>query len=45
MKVLKFGGTSIGTHEGDDRVKEIVLNQQDDVIVDVSALSDVTDES
>ena len=44
MKVLKFGGASIGSHEGVDRVKEIVLSQQEDVIVVVSALSDVTDE-
>ena len=43
MKVLKFGGTSIGTHEGVDRVKEIVLTQQEDVIVVVSAVSVVTD--
>ena len=43
MKVLKFGGTSVGSAENIKRVKEIVLNQNDDVIVVVSALGGITD--
>lgn len=43
MKVLKFGGTSVGTAENIKRVKEIVEKQTDDVIVVVSALGGVTD--
>ncbi|SFF82199.1 bifunctional aspartate kinase/homoserine dehydrogenase I [Sunxiuqinia elliptica] len=43
MKVLKFGGTSVGSAENIRRVKEIVKNQQDDVIVVVSALGGITD--
>ncbi len=43
MKVLKFGGTSVGSAENIKRVKEIVQNQKDDVIVVVSALGGITD--
>ena len=43
MKVLKFGGTSVGSAENIKRVKEIVEKQTDDVIVVVSALGGVTD--
>ena len=43
MKVLKFGGTSVGSAENIKRVKEIVQNQNDDVIVVVSALGGITD--
>jgi aspartokinase/homoserine dehydrogenase 1 len=43
MKVLKFGGTSVGTAENIRRVKEIVLKQDDSVIVVVSALGGITD--
>ncbi|MGQ7871247.1 bifunctional aspartate kinase/homoserine dehydrogenase I [Sunxiuqinia sp. sy24] len=43
MKVLKFGGTSVGSAENIRRVKEIVKSQQDDVIVVVSALGGITD--
>ena len=43
MKVLKFGGTSVGSAENIKRVKEIVQNQDDDVIVVVSALGGITD--
>ncbi len=43
MKVLKFGGTSVGTAENIKRVKEIVQKQDDSVIVVVSALGGITD--
>ncbi|MDB4582069.1 bifunctional aspartate kinase/homoserine dehydrogenase I [Draconibacterium sp.] len=43
MKVLKFGGTSVGSAENIKRVKDIVQNQNDDVIVVVSALGGITD--
>lgn len=43
MKVLKFGGTSVGSVEGILNVKSIVESQQDQVIVVVSALGGITD--
>jgi len=43
MKVLKFGGTSVGSAENIQMVKEILLEQDDDVIVVVSALGGITD--
>lgn len=43
MKVLKFGGTSVGSAQNIRKVREIVLGQDDDVIVVVSALGGVTD--
>ncbi len=43
MKVLKFGGTSVGSAENIKRVKEIVESQKGDVIVVVSALGGITD--
>ncbi len=43
MKVLKFGGTSVGSAENIQRVKEILKGQDDDVIVVVSALGGITD--
>lgn len=43
MKVLKFGGTSVGSAENIRRVKEIVESQEGDVIVVVSALGGITD--
>ncbi len=43
MKVLKFGGTSVGSAENIKRVKSIVQKQNDDVIVVVSALGGITD--
>ena len=43
MKVLKFGGTSVGSAENIKKVKEIVQSQSDDVIVVVSALGGITD--
>ena len=43
MKVLKFGGTSVGSAENIQRVKEILKGQTDDVIVVVSALGGITD--
>jgi bifunctional aspartokinase / homoserine dehydrogenase 1 len=44
MKILKFGGTSVGTEENVRRIGEIVINQKDKVIVVVSALGGVTDQ-
>ena len=43
MKVLKFGGTSVGSAENIQRVKEILMGQDDDAIVVVSALGGITD--
>ncbi|MBL7970009.1 MAG: bifunctional aspartate kinase/homoserine dehydrogenase I [Prolixibacteraceae bacterium] len=43
MKVLKFGGTSVGSAENIQRVKEILMSQDDDMIVVVSALGGITD--
>jgi len=43
MKILKFGGTSVGSAENIKRISEIVLNQQEKIIVVVSALGGVTD--
>lgn len=43
MKVLKFGGTSVGSAENIERVKEILMGQDDDVIVVVSAFGGITD--
>ncbi|VBB43388.1 Aspartate kinase homoserine dehydrogenase [uncultured Paludibacter sp.] len=44
MKVIKFGGTSVGSVEGILSVKKIAESQQEPVIVVVSALSKVTDQ-
>lgn len=44
MKVIKFGGTSVGLKEGILNVKKIAESQQEPVIVVVSALSKVTDQ-
>lgn len=43
MKVLKFGGTSVGTVEALRNVKFIVESQEDQVVVVVSALGGLTD--
>jgi aspartokinase/homoserine dehydrogenase 1 len=44
MKVLKFGGTSVGSVNGILSVKRIVEAQTEPVIVVVSALSGITDQ-
>ncbi len=44
MKVLKFGGTSVGTIESLKNVKSIVESQTEQVIIVVSALGGVTDQ-
>ncbi|MCR4921224.1 MAG: bifunctional aspartate kinase/homoserine dehydrogenase I [Bacteroidaceae bacterium] len=44
MKVLKFGGTSVGTPESILSVKRIVEARQEPVIVVVSALGGITDQ-
>ena len=43
MKVLKFGGTSVGSAANIEKVKKIVQSQNGDVIVVVSALGGITD--
>ena len=43
MKVLKFGGTSVGSIDGILNVKQIVESQSEPVVVVVSAFSGVTD--
>ncbi|MBQ2293036.1 MAG: bifunctional aspartate kinase/homoserine dehydrogenase I [Bacteroidaceae bacterium] len=43
MKVMKFGGTSVGSAESILRVKSIVEKQTEPVIVVVSALGGITD--
>ena len=43
MKVIKFGGTSVGSVESILRVKQIVERQTEPVIVVVSALGGITD--
>lgn len=43
MKVLKFGGTSLGTAGNIRRVREIIGSHDDDIIVVVSALEGITD--
>lgn len=43
MKVLKFGGTSVGTVKSLTHVKRIVESEEEPVIVVVSALGGITD--
>jgi len=43
MKVIKFGGTSVGSIENIKRIDEIVRNQHSGLIVVVSAVGGVTD--
>lgn len=43
MKVLKFGGTSVGTPQSLQQVKKIVESQTQPVVVVVSALGGITD--
>lgn len=43
MKVMKFGGTSVGSVESILNVKKIVESEQESVIVVVSALGGITD--
>ena len=44
MKVLKFGGSSVGTPDSILSVKRIVESQPEPVIVVVSALGGITDQ-
>ena len=43
MKVMKFGGTSVGSKESILSLKRIVEAEDDNVIVVVSALGGITD--
>ncbi len=44
MKVMKFGGTSVGSPEAVAQVKKVVESAQEEVIVVVSALGGITDQ-
>ena len=44
MKVLKFGGSSVGSHENILQVKKIIESQQESCIVVISALGGITDQ-
>ena len=44
MKVLKFGGTSVGSVESIHQIQHIISQQTDDCIVVVSALGGITDQ-
>ena len=43
MKVLKFGGTSVGSVDSILSLKKIVESQTEQVVVVVSALGGITD--
>ena len=44
MKVLKFGGTSVGSVDSIRQIQQIISQQTDDCIVVVSALGGITDQ-
>ena len=44
MRVLKFGGTSVGSAEGLLQAKNVIESCSDDIIVVVSALGGITDQ-
>ena len=44
MKVMKFGGTSVGSADAVAQVKKVVESAQEEVIVVVSALGGITDQ-
>ena len=44
MKVLKFGGSSVGSAEGLSQVKRVVESAPEETIVVVSALGGITDQ-
>ena len=44
MKVLKFGGTSVGSVESIRHIQHIIAKQTDDCVVVVSALGGITDQ-
>ena len=44
MKVLKFGGTSVGSVESIRQIQQIIAGQTEDCIVVVSALGGITDQ-
>ncbi|WP_196892419.1 aspartate kinase [Aureivirga marina] len=44
MKVLKFGGTSVGSSSSIKEIKHIIENQNDKILVVLSAMSGVTNE-
>ena len=44
MKVLKFGGTSVGSVESIRQIQQIIAQQSNDCVVVVSALGGITDQ-
>ena len=44
MKVMKFGGISLGTTEGINKVKNIIGREHEPVIIVVSALYGITEQ-
>ena len=44
MKVMKFGGTSVGSAVNIRKVREILAEEPGDVVVVVSALGGITDQ-
>lgn len=44
MKILKFGGTSVGSEENVRKIRNIVQGQNTDIIIVVSALGGITDQ-
>ena len=42
MKVLKFGGSSVGSSDGAENIKKIIKGQNVPLVVVVSALKTVT---
>ena len=43
MKVFKFGGTSVGSAQGREHIRQIIGGEKERVVVVVSALGGVTD--
>jgi aspartokinase/homoserine dehydrogenase 1 len=43
MKILKFGGTSVGSADNIRKVKDIIQNQDEQMVVVVSAMGGITD--
>ena len=44
MKVLKFGGSSVGSPEGIKQVEQIIASNKTPVIVVVSAFQEITNQ-
>ena len=44
MKVMKFGGISLGTSDAIDKVKNIILSEHQPIVMVVSAFYGVTEQ-